>query len=274
MKKLMTLFLLASCAHETPLQTYLSSVSEVKKDETSFYVLKDYAPKSRSRSISSIHVESETNNKELYFTTLYHQYKKIASLSKKADEIKSCPAFHQTWLGFNKGSTHSSLNLPYSYKEVIKNNHSLASFPELGLETEEGKKVIDYVHSERKLQADTIISALKNYNEKNYNELLELCDKGVSANYFVFENMTAFYSKEEAFHKSGKALISFLKMPIVSNSLIIDRFTSSTDVFTEISYRNEALGRLGAGWFENYLYDLKNLRQNLSNITFNEAGNK
>src|SRR5690606_38146501 len=102
-------------------------------------------PNLRQRSLASIASDNTISNKELYFTTLYEQYKKLAKLTESTDEIKSCPAYHQIWVDFTQDAYNQKAILPYSYKEIVKEDYALASFPELGLETSGGKKVIEYV---------------------------------------------------------------------------------------------------------------------------------
>src|SRR5690606_14323732 len=224
--------------------TYSSHLDEVVKAEASFYVLKGYKPNPRARSLASIASDSTISNKELYFTTLYEQYKKLARLTHDTDKIKSCPAFHQTWVDFTNEANNQKAIFPYSYKEIIKENYALASFPELGLETSSGKKVIEYVSTNSQDNNKTVVDAIRTYNEKNHEELLKLCDTGVSENYFVFENMVSFYAKKKDFHQSGKALMAFMKMPLVSNALLIDRFSNDTDLYRGNLYRLQALNRL------------------------------
>ncbi|HLT22902.1 MAG TPA: hypothetical protein VKZ84_05650 [Bacteriovoracaceae bacterium] len=48
-------------------------------------------------------------------------------------------------------------------------------------------------------------------------ELVELCDRGVSANYYRFENLVNYHVHKRSFHQDPTSIFSLLKIPVFQN---------------------------------------------------------
>lgn len=59
-------------------------------------------------------------------------------------------------------------------------------------------------------RADQIVASMEE-------ELLELCEKGVSSNYYRFENLVNYHVKKRSFHQDPTSIFSLLKIPVFQN---------------------------------------------------------
>lgn len=48
-------------------------------------------------------------------------------------------------------------------------------------------------------------------------EIKELCEKGISANYYRFENLVTYHTNKEAFHLTPKSFFALMKIPVFKN---------------------------------------------------------
>lgn len=82
-------------------------------------------------------------------------------------------------------------------------------------------------------------------------ELGELCDKGVSANYYRFENLVSYHTSKKAFHQNPMSIFSLLKIPVFQNMYELKTTHG-------VAANHPRLVELtGTYWFTSYLEKIK-----------------
>lgn len=216
------------------------------------------------------------SNKRLYFLTLYHQYNYFKKYVPGAGpEVKSCPGFHSSLL--KNPADKRVVQHPSPYKEINKqlplNSKDIAYlYPEFHLpltRDEVRPKVLDRISDKQELLPKYMDVALSLHTQKLYTEIQELCEHGVSQNYFVFENLITFMKENKGAHKSTFAMQSLLKTSIFSNIALerglriqdyLNKKRSPASVHDLSPYEEEILQRLNVDWAREYFQTIANKR--------------
>ncbi len=222
--------------------------------------------------------EKDMTNKKLYFQNLYQQYLDLNTYVsvEKFPVLEMCPQFHSAFLEFKKkGQKDAAVNFIFSYDVAkLSDTTYLASNPELMLPmtTEEMlPRVVDYLKSRPNItaseQSETVKKALQNHLGKTYAEVKELCEYGVSQNYYAFENLMT-YAKTDTIAPGTDGMKILLKTTIFSNEAIktsLTKFTRPTggrfpaSTTTAPSFKsNEVAKRLNVPWVRDYYQAMKN----------------
>lgn len=82
-------------------------------------------------------------------------------------------------------------------------------------------------------------------------ELTELCDKGVTANYYKFENLIQYHVNKKSFHQNPASIFSLLKIPIFENMY---ELKSSHGLMV---FHPELIEISKTHWFTSYLSEFK-----------------
>lgn len=82
-------------------------------------------------------------------------------------------------------------------------------------------------------------------------ELIELCDKGVTANYYKFENLVQYHAHKKAFHQNPASIFSLLKIPVFQNMYELKLTHGLMVSHTPI------MDLTKAHWFTSYLEEFK-----------------
>lgn len=182
----------------------------------------------------------EKGLRRVYFSLLYQQYHQLSYLMTKNTDLKFCPQFHH-----DKTTMDTYLkNSPYR-GELFKSMQTYSVyFPETNL-----------AHNKEAL------ALLENVKS----ELGELCDEGVTDDYYKLENVATYYSSKESFHRDPKAMESLLKMPVFAHLYYLKTveapFTVADTEFNE--YEQELLDRTGAKWVHQYVVEIRKKRLSL-----------
>lgn len=292
-----TLSVLASCSSPesyqtkmsryTPKQYGINQVPEITTNGFQFALKKNSRLPASSDKATSIETtqsdEATLSNKKLYFLTLFGQYE---SMNKYASEFNApavsiCPHFHNSLLEHNDrrpagiASRVPAKNTKKFTYDVSKFNDAeyVSAHPELSLplaKNEVTPKVIDIFRSEGAKINDSkmnelVHTALDIHLSKTYSEIRELCEYGVSDNYYIYENMIT-HIKNTNFAPAENNMNTLLKTTVFSNIALVTalnkvqpqamRSIASVEVKKDPStpYANEVMTRLNVEWAREY-YD-------------------
>lgn len=224
----------------------------------------------------------DVTNKKLYFQSLYNQYLSLAEFipEKNYPTLETCPQFHSNFLETKNysPSTSAAASLLFSYNsELLQDKNYTAKHPELYLPVssdETGPKVIDLLRSKPHLkdseQSDIVKMALTNHLGKTYQEVKELCEHGVSQNYYIFENLMT-YSKTKGIFSNQEGVKILLKTTLFSNQALKTSLTlfketpngrfpaSAKEVrLMKVDGQEEVMKRLNVVWMKDYYQNMKN----------------
>ena len=227
--------------------------------------------------------EINPTNKKLYFLTLFSQYETLKHFSAEfsAPSVSICPNFHNGLLGFK--DKYSRFEKNYSGIKKLTYDSAkfddemyLASKPELLLPLSKdtiAPKVIDIIKSSPEKMSGMAINELVNkaieiHLAKTYSEIRELCEYGVSDNYFVYENLIT-HIKNNKFEAGPQNMNTLLKTTVFSNIALINsldkentpaRGRSIASVGSEekvFPYSNEVITRMSVPWVNQYFNYIK-----------------
>lgn len=246
----------------------LGAIERIKIDQDNYekpqFYINEFKFSKASRSIASSApvdgspIQSNLSNRQLYFLTFYKQYKTIGKILKVEDNFKSCPSFHNVVLDNQKSLNefqdiytfdvelsslkttredvvhHPVLAIPYSQKTdlfsvLVKNNFE--NIPQ------------------------NVEAALSHYYSSQKKEIETLCDTGVSPGYYIYENLVSYFKNDNEFHGTKDGLIALLKVPVISNMIIVDNLVSpdNKSFLSGASYfENSLLKRSSVTWFKQY----------------------
>lgn len=293
----LSLSVLASCSSPESYQTKMSrytpktfGVNQVPDITTSGF---QFSSKKGSRGPASsdkatsvettLSDEATMSNKKLYFLTLFGQYESMKKYSSEFDapKVSICPHFHNSLLEHNgrkpagfaaKMPTKSAKKFVYDPKRFGDADY-VATHPELSLplaKDDVTPKVIDIFRSqgaalnESKMN-ELVHTALDIHLSKSYAEIRELCEFGVSDNYYVYENLIT-HIKNSNFAPAEKNMNTLLKTTVFSNIALgvsLDKVqpqamrsiaSVETKKDTSVPYANEVMTRLNVEWAREF-YD-------------------
>jgi hypothetical protein len=175
--------------------------------------------------------------RRVYFSLLYQQYHQLSYLMTRTTDLKFCPQFHHDKTAMD-GQIKKS---PYK-GELFKSMETYAVyFPETNL-----------AHNKEAL---TLLQNVRG-------ELAELCDEGVTDDYYKLENVVTYFSTKESFHRSPEAMESLLKMPVFAHLYYLKTveapFSVADTHFNELE--QELLDRTGAKWVHQYVVEVRKKR--------------
>lgn len=294
----LTLSVLASCAgpesYEAKMSRYTPKhfgdnlVPEIKTEGFNFSAKPGRTPASVSSksSVEAIGVDDVAiSNKKLYFLTLFGQYEIMKKYSAEFDApaVSICPQFHNSLLEHNGRKAGFAANITTkNNKKFIYDASKLgeasyvALHPELSLplsKSEVNPKVVDIMRGEGSKLTESrmnelVHSAMDLHLSKTYNEIRELCEFGVSDNYYIYENMIT-HIKNTNFPAAPTNMNTLLKTTVFSNIALVTalekvqatpmRSIASVEVKkdTSLPYSNEVMARLNVEWAREYYDHLK-----------------
>ena len=219
------------------------------------------------------------SNKQLYFLTLYLQYKEFTAYTQnKVEDISFCPQFHTTFLK-HKGKDFRNLQAKRLYRPTFnRSNLDAASYPELSLLTADNLSVEDQIKNNPKRDiAQIVLAGIESHRKNIYEELLELCEYGRSEHYYAYENLIGNRDRETALMPNNAGVEILFKIAPFANNLILDslRFSSKKWGRRIASNKNMALlyktkanpyykaivQRIGTPWMKDYLKQVAEQRK-------------
>lgn len=292
--------LLASCAgpesyqqkmaRYTPKTIGKNQVPEIKTADFKFAQMPT-APKGRTPASAPVtpnanetEKEGTPTNKKLYFLTLFSEYETLKKYSSEfsGPSVSICPNFHTSLLRhYEKMDNSKSVNYQtkkFSYDSTKYNDVAyVESRPELLLPLSKDDvtpKVIDVIKSSKDPMTDFAVNelvhkALDIHLAKTYSEIRELCEYGVSDNYFVYENLIT-HIKNHKFEADATNMNILLKTTLFSNMALttsLEKHTGQMPSRRSIAsisgdgkkgtYVGEVMTRLNVTWANQYFDYIK-----------------
>ncbi len=223
---------------------------------------------SASRGPAAYDMKPKTNytNKQIYFMTLYSQYEELGKYSAAmTPQIKSCPGNHTAWLNyknkFKKPNTSKKLTVMFDKDSGNWNEDYLALYPELSLPVSidaPTPTVADMIKGGEHVNPKNVLShALDIHLAKTYKELKQLCEYGMSDNYYAFENLISDVKKDKRFTASTENMKLLLKTTLFTNMSLIKSFEGKKKGRSIASHKEDTLSeevmiRLKAPWAKDY----------------------
>lgn len=228
--------------------------------------------------------EANPTNKKLYFLTLYSEYESLKKYSQEfvGPAVSICPNFHTSLLRHNeKTATPMNSGMPknkkFSYESKnMSDDKYVASRPELLLplsKDEVTPKVIDVIRSSGDLNEfavnELVHKAIDIHLAKTYSEIRELCEYGVSDNYYIYENLIT-HIKNNKFEADSKNMNTLLKTTVFSNIALMSSLetqekapatgrsiASVSSDSKKSTYATEVMARLNVNWANQYFDFIK-----------------
>lgn len=278
-----------------PKVTGKNQVPEFKTESFQFMTKKTIgrSPASVTKAEQVVSEENTLSNKKLYFLTLFGQYESMKKYSQHftAPNVNICPHFHTSLLehkgrnpaGF-RGQVPGRNDKKFSYdKTKLNDTDYVGARAELALPlSKDGvtPKVIDILRTEKdslnESRMDELVhQALDIHLSKTYSEIRELCEYGVSDNYYIYENLIT-HIKNSEFSAATTNLNTLLKTTLFSNLALVttlekievtpmrsiasveEKVAKQKDLTTP--YANEVMTRLNVEWAKEYFDHLKTSR--------------
>lgn len=240
-------------------------------------------PVSGEKSTQDQSFELNITNKKLYFVTLLGQYESLKKYGVQFDapDVNICPHFHTSLLQYNekkptgfraKTGSHNSKKFSYD-KDKLNDETYVSTRPELSLplsQDEVTPKVVDVMRSENEMTEfkmnELVHRALDIHLSKTYTEIRELCEYGVSDNYYIYENLIT-HIKNSDFKADRQNMNTLLKTTVFSNIALVTsmekiqampmRSIASVKEKETSTYANELMTRLNVEWAKEYFDHLK-----------------
>lgn len=225
----LTALLLAACSHvshETKVVSFPYASELVEKIQ-----------REAVRAPASMEMEAreEKSPRRVYFSSLYYQYLTLGSYYQHNSEIASCPQFHHDKIETDE-YTVPKLSL-YKPSNIVEEGKDF--FPELAFS---GK------HS------------MKKYYQDMKEELLTLCEEGVSDNFFKFDNLVTHYAGKRDFHSQPKAMEAVLKIPVFANFYLVKMMSAHSGVSIVHPEETRFIQMTQTHWFERYVKTASHMR--------------
>ncbi|MFI5389758.1 MAG: hypothetical protein ACHQYQ_00240 [Bacteriovoracales bacterium] len=212
-------------------------------------------------------------NSSLYFLSLFSQFKQIQKLSEKqAGTLKRCPRFHGEFLQVEE----NHINFPegkidYSIfdKNLLYDENYLAKNPALLLplsESSNAQIVRDKLEGSDLSKINQIVEdALLVQQIKILNELQELCEDGVSDNFYAYQNLLIYADAKKDLTPSKKSMETLLKVSLFFNRTLIESLKANSKLSARSissvkeadAIDNQLLYRMKADWADDYLKNIK-----------------
>lgn len=296
----LTATLLASCAGPESYQQKMARYTPktFSKNQVPEIVTSDFkfaptpskafsrAPASASASVTPDIKETEKEgnptNKKLYFLSLYSQYETLKKYSSEfeAPSVSICPNFHTSLLRHNEkvSATYTGnfKNKKFTYDSKKYSDDSfIASHPELLLPLSKDEitpKVVDVIRSSKTPVTEASVNemvhkAIDIHLSKTYSEIRELCEYGVSDNYYIYENLIT-HIKNNKFEAGTSNMNTLLKTTLFSNMALTTSLEKQTPVSgrsiasigddaEKSPYTKEVMARLNVKWAAQYFDYIK-----------------
>ena len=267
-------FSILSCSSLVDIDsTEFSQIERVQVDQENYdkpqFYIDDFKIKEGSRSIASAApidgevTSARLSNRQVYFLTMYKQFKTMERIIGKTDEKNSCPSFHNVVLehasDLNKHSDIYGLDKDFSHLRDDK--VSVTKFPIMAIPYSSKQDLFSaLVDSEFDSSSLKLKKAFTRLYHTQKKEISELCDKGVSPGYYIYENLVSYFKNDPSFHKSRRGLKALLKVPVISNMIILDNLIQKDESYFQSGvnkFENSFLNRSQISWFNQYREKLK-----------------
>ncbi len=233
---------LVSCAsiYRRP-ESIQDKMSRYRSKEIRTNIVPDYFAKDfsfRGRIPASAEDSLDYTNKNLYFLSLYKQYEHFSELYPSFKKnVKYCPRFHQELLTYREANKSTT----FVKKEKITENHDFLN-------------VVSKGHS-------NVEEGIKKHMNRNFDEIIQLCEQGYSHNYYIYENLVTLSKEPGVILRNKESYNILLKNPIFFNQKLLTTIGSERRIQSrgiasttlDQDFIKEASHRVGAKWFSYYL---------------------
>jgi hypothetical protein len=218
---LLLLLFLVSCAHRRDLKTVQFPYANE--------LLATIQERNSNRLPASIELEAreDKSTRRIYFSSLYYQYLTFGSYLEKTRDLNYCPQFHHDKLEV-EGWQVPEVS---AYRATHIQPEGKDFFPEL------------VFHQD---------FSIRDYHEQIRDEIVTLCEEGLSDNFYKFDNLVTHHAPRSSFHFQPEAMKSLLKIPIFANFYLIKMMEKSQH---HSGHRDEKLfiEVTRTHWFDSYI---------------------
>ena len=230
---------------------------------------------------------SKVSNKHLYVLTLLSQYQLFNGyLGNVKPTINSCSNFHSTLMEYK--NLRKPLKVPVKPWQASALFSSVESrkdqvFPEyfMSLKTNANRPTVGDYFSDAgpEKRKELLNTAFNVHVEKTYMEIMDLCESGISANYYIYENFITHMKSNPGFKKTDKAFQSILKVAVFSNILLRKSIQGIKQSFQATAYKSyspfelEVMNRFSAHWTIERWEAVKQMRSNFERSITLQASN-
>ncbi len=216
------------------------------------------------RSIASVNIDkpdelAHLSNRQLYFLNTYQQFKALGKITGKGTDIKACPAFHDVLL---KNDQSLKENSDYTLEEytVVRNNpENIYLYPVLATPYSDSQDLYSVlVENNWENSKEHTLNALTHFHKINKDELHELCDTGVSAGYFVYENLVTYFKADTSLYRTTEGVEALLKVPVVASLYITDSLRKNSFWSQEAELIQSLFKRVNGDWFNQFRKEIQN----------------
>lgn len=141
------------------------------------------------------------SNQTLYFLTLVSQFRQMRAYTHNpVPDVKHCPRFHTEFLNLKETTPLDAkvehLKISISDKKDLDDETFQANHPEIFLPLSDDDLVPTVADKIKEKGIDKATDLVKKaifiHEKKIFSELLELCDRGISDNYFAYRNLITY----------------------------------------------------------------------------------
>lgn len=241
-------------------------IKQVEYVRPDFYIGELDFTKKVGRSIASVvQTQEKMSNRQIYFLSLYGQYKKMGALLGETKFQNSCPRFHNLLLEHKNIHVQNidSYSMDIDFSAVSSDPHQLVNFPVLAVPYSSQQDLYTKLSSAGwKESKDITRKGMHNLFRQTKSEVAELCDRGVSDGYYVYENLVSYFSNQNKMTASKKSLKALLKVSVIANMIVLDNLkTSTSGIDSNIAYESLVLQRSKSNWLRGYMYSLTEKRE-------------
>ena len=219
------------------------------------------------------------SNRQLYFLALLAQYNELKIFSEnKEKDIGYCAGFHSSIVDHGnrfamEKREQRKLKKKLFLKKYLGDNNFISLYPELSLPTVSGRTnplVIDLIRREGISFLPKIVQgALSIHLSKIYGELKELCESGLSDNYYNYENLITISKMKSGFLSSKESMKILFKLTMFSNMALLDslQYTEGkksrrpSSFHASNFYVDEIMKRLKVRWVWEYFEEVDRRRK-------------
>lgn len=253
------------------------NIERVEIDQDSYekpqFYLDDFQFSQSSRSIASAYpidgneTENNLSNRELYFLTFYKQFKTLGKILKIEESLNSCPSFHNVVLSNEQllSRYEDAYSTEINLSSVKGKLDSVTKYPILAIPYSGSTDLFSVLLKNDFDQTTTHVKeALEYYYVSQKREIEALCDQGVSPGYYIFENLVSFFRNDQSFHKTKDGLKALLKVPVISNMIILDNLLKKDQNYFTLSstkFEYKLMQRSNVSWFQEYRENLRQKRR-------------
>jgi len=273
----LSLLFLFSCASSNDFSQEVLDIKRVEIKQKSYtkpqVFVGDYkfSKRKNHRTIASLTSTPAMTNREAYFLSFYKQHLTLAKTLRMQEEQVNCPSFHNLILEHKRAlfKTKRNYSTDISLSNIASDYSQVSHHPVLAVPYSGSTDLFTRLHQTGfKDTKKDLTKALSHFYQQDKRELAQLCETGVSQNYYIYENLVTYFKNKPHFHRTKEGLLSILKVPVVSKMMILDNLTNEETYINSNPFDKWLVDKAGLSWIEEFRNDLKKKRS--QQIGFNQ----